>query len=64
VCQRSSFTSLFGIRNTGSSDVTPQSSTYEEDSGLEFGVYLPEGLYVGNDKGLFESDLLVSCEGG
>ena len=29
-----------------------------------FGVYLPEGLYVGNSKGLFERDILVSCEGG
>ena len=29
-----------------------------------FGVYLPEGSYVGNAKGLFESDFLVSREGG
>ena len=29
-----------------------------------FGVYLPEGSYVGNAKGLFESDLLISREGG
>ena len=28
-----------------------------------FGVYLPEGSYVGNSKGLFERDLLVSHEG-
>ena len=30
----------------------------------KFGVYIREGSYVGNSKGLFESDLLVSCEGG
>ena len=30
----------------------------------KFGVYLPEVSYVGNAKGLFESDLLVSREGG
>ena len=29
-----------------------------------FGVYLPKGSYVGNAKGLFESGLLVSREGG
>ena len=28
-----------------------------------FGVYLLEGSYVGNSKGLFEIDLLFSCEG-
>ena len=26
----------------------------------KLGVYLPEGSYVGNAKGLFENDLLVS----
>jgi hypothetical protein len=74
---------LLGIIQTGSFSVTPQSSSYEGDSGLGFGVsgeevyvgpgvdregkfevYLPEGSYVGNAKGLFESDLFVSCEGG
>ena len=30
----------------------------------KLGVYLPEGSYVGNAKGLFESDFLVSSEGG
>ena len=74
---------MFGTRNTGSSGVTPRRSSFEEESGLGFGVsgeevyvgsgedregkfglYLPEGLYVGNAKGLFESDLLISCEGG
>ena len=34
------------------------------DQNGNFGVYLPKGLYVGNIKGLFGSDLLVSCEGG
>ena len=28
------------------------------------GVYVPEGSYVGNAKGLFESHILVSREGG
>ena len=74
---------MLGIRNIGSSNVTPRSSTFEEDFGLEFGVsgeevyegsgvdqegkfgvYLLEGSYVGNSKGLFESDLLLSREGG
>ena len=29
-----------------------------------FGVYLLEGSYVGNSKGLFKSELLTLCEGG
>ena len=29
-----------------------------------FGVYLPEGSYFGNYKGLFERELLFSREGG
>ena len=29
-----------------------------------FGVYIPERLYVGNSKVLCERDLLVSREGG
>ena len=29
-----------------------------------FGVYLLEGLYVGNSKVLCERDHLVSCKGG
>ena len=67
----------------GSSGVTPQISSFEEESGLGMGVlgeevyvgsrvdqegmcgvYLPEGSYLGNAKGLFKSDLLVSSEGG
>ena len=74
---------LFGTRNTGSSSVIPQSSSFKEESGLgfrvsseeayagsgvdregKFGVYLLKGSYVGNAKGLFESDFLVSHEGG
>ena len=70
------------MRNTGSSGVTPRSSSFEEYSRLGFGlsgeevyvgsrvdqegklgVYLPEGSYVGNAKGLFENDFLVSCKG-
>ena len=30
----------------------------------KFGVYLLEGSYFGNANGLFESDFLVSREGG
>ena len=30
----------------------------------KLGVYHPEGLYVGNAKGLFERDLLFSPESG
>jgi hypothetical protein len=29
-----------------------------------FGIYLPNGSYVGTSKVLCERDLLVSCEGG
>ncbi|CAF4405382.1 unnamed protein product [Adineta steineri] len=71
------------MTNTISSAITPQSSSFEEDSMLGFGVsdeevyvgsgvdqqgklggYLLEGSYVGNAKGLFENDFLVSHEGG
>ena len=74
---------MLGKRNTGSCGVTPQSSSFEGDTRLgfgvsgeevyvgsgvdqegKFGVYLSEGSYVGNDKDLFERDLLVSHEGG
>ena len=83
MCRRIWFTLLFGIRNIGSSGVTPRSSSFEEESELGFGVsgeevyvgwgvdqewmfglYLSEGSYVGNDKGLFERNLLISHEGG
>ena len=83
MCQQSLFTSLFGIRNTGSSDVTPQISSFKEGSGFGLGVlgeevyvgsgvdwdgmcgeYHPEGLNVGNSRGLLESEFLTSYEGG
>ena len=38
---------MFGTRNTGSSGVTPQSSSFEGDSGLGFGVSSEE-VYVGS----------------
>ena len=74
---------LFGIRNIGSSSITPRGSLFKEESRLGLGVsgeevyvgsrvvwegmcgeYLPEGSNVGNSRGLFESELLTSCEGG
>ena len=38
---------LFGTRNTGSSGVTPRSSSFEGDSVLGFGVS-GEELYIGS----------------
>ena len=46
MCRWRLFTSLFGIRNTGSSNVTSQSSSFKVESGFGLGV-LGEEVYVG-----------------